>query len=96
MSNGKAAISYHDTDRRDSRIIPLQSYGNPPAESKFDGLDYFDFRLNNVSSPLPPPQPRLAYFQFALPTNATTYHCKVYRVPKRITERKQAIAVGVR
>ena len=49
MSNGKAVISYHGSDRRDSRIIPLQSYSNAPAESKFDGLDYFDFRLNNVS-----------------------------------------------
>ena len=55
MSNGKAVISYHGTDRRDSRIIPLQSYGNPPAETKFDGLDYFDFRLNNVSSLSPSP-----------------------------------------
>ena len=57
MSNGKATISYHGSDRRDSRIIALQSYGNPPPESKFNGLDYFDFRLNNVSFPSPCPAP---------------------------------------
>ena len=49
MTNGKATIKYHGTNR-DSRIIALQSYSNPPPESKFDGLDYFDFRLKDVSN----------------------------------------------
>ena len=49
MSNGKATISYHG-NRRITRMIPLQSYGNPPAESKFAGLDYFEFKLNKVQS----------------------------------------------
>ena len=48
MVDGRATIRYHGTERRYTRIIPLQSYGNPPAESKFAGLDYFDFKLNNV------------------------------------------------
>ena len=30
-------------------MIPLQSYGNPPSQSKFAGLDYFEFRLDRVS-----------------------------------------------
>lgn len=40
-------ISYHDS-RRGSRIIPLRSYGNPPSDEKFSGLDSIEFRLNNV------------------------------------------------
>ncbi len=48
MSEPEGRIDYHD-NRRGSRIIPLQSYGNPPPEEKFAGLDYFDFRLNEVS-----------------------------------------------
>lgn len=48
MADGKATIAYHG-DRRFTRMIPLQSYGNPSPESKFDGLDYFDFQLKNVS-----------------------------------------------
>ena len=48
MSNNRATITYHGNANRGSRIIPLQSYTNPPAESKFAGLDYVEFRLNNV------------------------------------------------
>jgi hypothetical protein len=29
-------------------MIPLRSYGQPPNEDVFNGLDYFDLRLNNV------------------------------------------------
>ncbi len=47
--DGKATITYHG-DRRYTRVIPLQSYANPPPDSKFAGLDYFDFQSNNVSS----------------------------------------------
>ncbi|CAF1630879.1 unnamed protein product [Rotaria sp. Silwood1] len=39
-------ITYHE-DRRGSRMIPLQSYANPPTEDKFADLEYFEFRLNN-------------------------------------------------
>ncbi len=48
MSEPEGLIHYHGT-RRDSRIIPLRSYGNPPREEKFARLDYFDFQLKEVS-----------------------------------------------
>jgi hypothetical protein len=48
MSEPGGIINYHQT-RRGSRIIPLRSYGNPPAETKFDRLDSFDFQLEDVS-----------------------------------------------
>jgi hypothetical protein len=48
MSQPGGLIKYHE-NRRGSRILPLRSYGNPPPESKFAGLDYFDFQLHNVS-----------------------------------------------
>jgi len=48
MSEPEGLINYHE-NRRDSRIIPLRSYGNPSAEEKFAGLDYFDFKLKEVS-----------------------------------------------
>ena len=48
MSRFDGSIFYHE-NRRDSRIIPLQSYGNPPSEEKFSDLDYVEFKLNNVS-----------------------------------------------
>ncbi len=44
----ESEINYHSS-RRGSRILPLQSYGQPPPDAKFAGLDYFDLRLNNVS-----------------------------------------------
>jgi len=47
MSIPEGMIYYHD-NRRGSRIIPLQSYGNPSPEEKFAGLDYFDFQLKDV------------------------------------------------
>lgn len=49
MSSPEGIINYHD-QRRGTRMIPLRSYSNPPAEDKFAGLDYVDFRLNNVSN----------------------------------------------
>jgi len=48
MSEPGGLINYHE-GRRGSRVIPLQSYNNPSPEEKFAGLDYFDFRLNEVS-----------------------------------------------
>ena len=38
---------YHE-DRRGTRILPLRSYADPPADEMFDGLDFFDFRFDNV------------------------------------------------
>ncbi|CAF3720050.1 unnamed protein product, partial [Rotaria sp. Silwood1] len=73
--DGKATIKYHG-DRRYTRAIPLQSYANPPPESKFSGLDYFDFQLYNYS----------------VPSNETTYHCTVYKVPAKFPKRRHAIA----
>jgi hypothetical protein len=49
ISDGKATITYHE-NRRYTRVIPLQTYSNPPPESKFAGLDNFTFHANNVSS----------------------------------------------
>ena len=49
MSSPEGIISYHG-DRRGSRILALRSYGNPPPEEKFAGLDYFDFRSENVNN----------------------------------------------
>ncbi|CAF2134802.1 unnamed protein product [Rotaria magnacalcarata] len=68
-------ISYHD-NRRGSRIVPLRSYGQPPPEDKFAGLDFFDFRLNNYS----------------VPSNDTTYHCQVYKAPINYKMKRHAIA----
>ncbi len=48
MSQSGGLIYYHE-NRRGSRIIPLQSYSNPPPEEKFSDLDYVEFKLNNVS-----------------------------------------------
>ncbi|CAF3285978.1 unnamed protein product [Rotaria sp. Silwood2] len=73
--DGKATIKYHG-DRRYTRAIPLQSYANPPPESKFSGLDYFDFQLHNYS----------------VPSNETTYHCTVYKIPVKFPKRRHAIA----
>jgi len=75
MADGKATITYHG-DRRFTRMIPLQSYGNPSRESKFDGLSYFDFQLKN----------------YAVPSSETTYHCKIHKIPSEISQRRHAIA----
>jgi hypothetical protein len=45
----ESEISYH-VSRRGTRMIPLQSYNQPPSDQKLVDLDYFDIRLNNVSS----------------------------------------------
>lgn len=42
-----ADIAYHE-QRRGSRMIPLLSYSDQPAESTLNGLDFFDFHLNDV------------------------------------------------
>jgi hypothetical protein len=48
MSDKDGMIYYHD-NRRGSRILPLRSYGNPSPDEKFADLEYFDFKLQNVS-----------------------------------------------
>ncbi|CAF3089068.1 unnamed protein product [Rotaria sp. Silwood2] len=77
LSQPDGDISYHHT-RRGTRMIPLQSYGNPPSEDKFTGLDSFEFRLNN----------------YRVPSDDTTYHCKVYKVPSHFSTKRHAIANG--
>ncbi|CAF3448817.1 unnamed protein product [Rotaria sp. Silwood1] len=62
--------------RRGSRTIPLHSYSDPPSEDKFIGLDTFEWRLNN----------------YLVPSNDTTYHCKIYKVPSGFTTKRHAIA----
>lgn len=47
MSDPHGLIYYHE-DRRGTRTVPLRSYSDPPPDSKFAGLDYFDFQLNDV------------------------------------------------
>lgn len=32
-----------------SAVLPLLSYNQPPPQSKFAGLDTFEFRVNNVN-----------------------------------------------
>ena len=77
INGNRTTITYHSTTRRGSRIIPLQSYANPPADSKFDGLDSFDFRLANVSLVDHRRVSRILSFQYSLPPQSTTYHCKI-------------------
>ncbi|CAF4772742.1 unnamed protein product [Rotaria sp. Silwood1] len=57
-------ISYHEK-RRGSRTLPLLGYANPPDESKFYGLETYEFKFNN----------------FLVPASDTTYHCKVFKAP---------------
>ncbi|CAF4698142.1 unnamed protein product [Rotaria socialis] len=68
-------IAYHDT-HRNSRMIPLRSYVDPPSEDKFSRLDTFEFRLNNS----------------AVPSTNTTYHCKIYKAPTGYPIKRYAIA----
>ncbi|CAF3853401.1 unnamed protein product [Rotaria sp. Silwood1] len=75
MSRSDGLIFYHE-NRRGSRIIPLQSYGNPPSEEKFSDLDYFEFKLNNQ----------------IVPAVESSYHCKVFKAPTNFSQRRHAIA----
>ncbi|CAF4000838.1 unnamed protein product [Rotaria sordida] len=68
-------ITYHNT-RRNTRIIPLRSYADPPSDDKFIGLDTFEFRLNN----------------YRVPSTDTTYHCKIYKAPSGYPLKRHAIA----
>ncbi|UJR09497.1 hypothetical protein I4U23_013735 [Adineta vaga] len=69
-------LIYYHDNRRGSRMLPLRSYGNPSPDEKFADLDYFDFKLNN----------------YVVPADSTTYHCKIYKAPSSLKERKHAIA----
>ncbi|CAF1224031.1 unnamed protein product [Rotaria sp. Silwood1] len=68
-------ITYHNT-RRNTRILPLRSYADPPSDDKFIGLDTFEFRLNN----------------YLVPSTDTTYHCKIYKAPSGYPLKRHAIA----
>ncbi|CAF4018018.1 unnamed protein product [Rotaria sp. Silwood2] len=75
LSRSDGDISYHDT-RRGTRMIPLRSYGNPPSEEKFAGLDSFEFRALN----------------YRVPSEESTYYCKVYKAPTQFLTKQHAIA----
>ncbi|CAF3656855.1 unnamed protein product [Rotaria sp. Silwood1] len=65
-------------NRRGSRILPLRSYANPPVEAKFAELEYFDFRMNN----------------YLVPSNDTTYYCKMFKAPTNYAVKRHVIASG--
>ncbi|CAF0933370.1 unnamed protein product [Adineta steineri] len=67
---------YYHDNRRGSRIIPLRSYGNPSPDEKFAELDYFDFQLKD----------------YIVPSTDTTYHCKIYKIPEHLKQRRHAVA----
>ncbi|CAF0997031.1 unnamed protein product [Adineta steineri] len=67
---------YYHDNRRGSRIIPLRSYGNPSPDEKFAELDYFDFQLKD----------------YVVPSTDTTYHCKIYKIPEHMKQRRHAVA----
>ena len=46
-----AGFIYNYNDRIGSRILSFGISGNPSSEANFAGLEYFDFRLNQVSDP---------------------------------------------
>ncbi|CAF3485406.1 unnamed protein product [Rotaria socialis] len=62
--------------RRGSRMIPLRSYGSPSSEEKFVGLDSFEFRASN----------------YHVPSDESTYYCKVYKAPNHFQIKRHAIA----
>ncbi|CAF3964888.1 unnamed protein product, partial [Rotaria sordida] len=74
----ESEINYHET-RRGTRMVPLQSYNQPPSDDKFAGLDYFELRLNN----------------YIVPSNDTTYYCKIYKAPTSYTTKRHAIAYKI-
>ncbi|CAF2811760.1 unnamed protein product [Rotaria sp. Silwood2] len=74
-SQSDGLIYYHE-NRRGSRVIPLQSYGNPSPEEKFADLDYIDFQFKD----------------YIVPATDTTYHCQVYKAPSNFSQRRHAIA----
>jgi hypothetical protein len=85
-------LTYHDTCRN-TRMIPLRSYADPPSDQKFLGLETFEFRLNNVSVFTPIFFFLFLCFQYLVPSNDTTYHCKIYKAPSQYPFKRHAIAV---
>ncbi|CAF2882697.1 unnamed protein product, partial [Rotaria sp. Silwood2] len=71
-------ISYHE-NRRNSRMIPLRTYANPPSDDKFVEFDYVEFRLDN----------------YRVPSTDTTYHCKIFKAPSHFLTKRHAIAVRI-
>ncbi|CAF1402975.1 unnamed protein product, partial [Didymodactylos carnosus] len=69
-------LIYYHENRRGSRIIPLRSYSNPPPDSKFSHLDYVEFKLSDQ----------------IVPALESSYHCKIFKVPTDLLQRRHAIA----
>ncbi|CAF3386420.1 unnamed protein product, partial [Rotaria sp. Silwood2] len=75
LSRSDGDISYHGT-RRGTRMIPLRSYGDPPLEKQFAGLESFEFRARN----------------YRVPSDESTYYCKVYKAPTHFPAKRHAVA----
>ncbi|CAF3378361.1 unnamed protein product [Rotaria sp. Silwood2] len=71
-------IFYHE-NRRNSRMIPLRSYVDPPSDGKLADFDYVEFRLDN----------------YIVPSSDTTYHCKIFKAPVHFSMKPHAIACEV-
>jgi len=86
-------ITYHE-DRRGSRTLPLRSYNDPPSEDKFAGLDTFEWRSNNVirSFFVLIIFSYLFIYQYLIPPENTTYHCKVFKAPTQFATKRHAVA----
>ncbi|UJR17775.1 hypothetical protein I4U23_004673 [Adineta vaga] len=68
-------IMYHG-EQRGTRILPLRSYSNQATDDILTGLDFFDFRFENLM----------------VPSTDTTYYCKVFKSPTKYHEKRHAIA----
>ncbi|CAF4453893.1 unnamed protein product [Rotaria sp. Silwood2] len=66
-------------NRRGSRTLPLRSYSNPPSASEFAAFDSVEFRLDN----------------YAVPSQETTYYCKLFAAPTNLITKRQAIAYEI-
>ncbi|CAF1495013.1 unnamed protein product [Rotaria sp. Silwood1] len=69
----------YHANRRGSRTLPLRSYSNPPSASKFATLNSVEFRLDN----------------YVVPSEDTTYYCKVFKTPTGFITKRHAIAYEV-
>ncbi|CAF2788355.1 unnamed protein product [Rotaria sp. Silwood2] len=78
LCQSNADITYHD-NRRGTRILPLRSYADQPAESTLLELETIDFRFNN----------------HVVPSADTTYYCKVFKSPSTFSTKRHAIATTV-
>ena len=80
-------------------MIPLQSYADPPSDSKFTGFNSFELRLDDVRCLLILSSFALSIlpnFQYVIPSDDTTYHCKIYKAPNDFPLKRHAVAVRAR